>query len=86
MESFVLSNRSVIYIRLYKIEIHKTNKKTLKAKKMTVTFEATVIFLAEREGFEPSVATRTTTVFETVPFNHSGISPVYVPCAREIIP
>jgi hypothetical protein len=32
--------------------------------------------LAEREGFEPSVATRTTAVFETAPFNHSGTSPV----------
>lgn len=31
---------------------------------------------AEREGFEPSVATRTTTVFETVPINRSGTSPV----------
>ena len=34
------------------------------------------LFLAEREGFEPSVATRTTAVFETAPFNHSGTSPV----------
>ena len=31
--------------------------------------------LAGREGFEPSVDTRPTTVFETVPFNHSGTSP-----------
>src|SRR5512140_318067 len=31
--------------------------------------------LAERVGFEPTVATRATTVFETVPFNHSGTSP-----------
>ena len=31
--------------------------------------------LAERVGFEPTVATRTTTVFETVPFDHSGTSP-----------
>ncbi len=30
---------------------------------------------AERVGFEPTVATRATTVFETVPFNHSGTSP-----------
>ena len=30
---------------------------------------------AEREGFEPSVATRATTVFETVPIVHSGTSP-----------
>lgn len=30
---------------------------------------------AEREGFEPSFRTRRKTVFETVPFNHSGISP-----------
>ena len=32
-------------------------------------------YLAERVGFEPTVATRATTVFETVPFNHSGTSP-----------
>jgi hypothetical protein len=32
-------------------------------------------FLAGREGFEPSVDTRPTTVFETVPFNHSGTFP-----------
>ncbi len=32
-------------------------------------------FLAERVGFEPTVAQRTTTVFETAPFNHSGTSP-----------
>jgi hypothetical protein len=31
--------------------------------------------LAGREGFEPSVDTRPTTVFETVPFNHSGTFP-----------
>ena len=30
---------------------------------------------AERVGFEPTVAQGTTTVFETVPFNHSGTSP-----------
>ena len=30
---------------------------------------------AERVGFEPTVAQRTTTVFETAPFNHSGTSP-----------
>ena len=30
---------------------------------------------AERVGFEPTVDTRPTTVFETVPFNHSGTSP-----------
>ncbi|GEM_PF-3664109 len=30
---------------------------------------------AERVGFEPTEATRTSTVFETVPFNRSGISP-----------
>ena len=30
---------------------------------------------AERVGFEPTVATRATTVFETVPFNRSGTSP-----------
>ncbi len=32
------------------------------------------IFLAEREGFEPSVPF-STTVFETAPFNRSGTSP-----------
>ena len=31
---------------------------------------------AERVGFEPTVATGTTTVFETVPFNRSGTSPM----------
>ena len=31
--------------------------------------------MAERVGFEPTVATGTTTVFETVPFNRSGTSP-----------
>ena len=31
---------------------------------------------AERVGFEPTVGTSPTTVFETVPFNHSGTSPV----------
>ena len=31
---------------------------------------------AERVGFEPTVDTRSTTVFETAPFNHSGTSPV----------
>jgi hypothetical protein len=32
-------------------------------------------FLAERVGFEPTVTHWATTVFETVPFNHSGTSP-----------
>ena len=32
-------------------------------------------YLAERVGFEPTVTQRTTTVFETAPFNHSGTSP-----------
>jgi hypothetical protein len=31
--------------------------------------------LAEREGFEPSEPHCGSTVFETAPFNHSGISP-----------
>ena len=31
--------------------------------------------MAEREGFEPSELITSSTVFETVPFNHSGISP-----------
>ena len=31
--------------------------------------------LAERQGFEPWVRKRTT-VFETAPFDHSGISPL----------
>lgn len=30
---------------------------------------------AERQGFEPWVRARRTTVFETAPFDHSGISP-----------
>jgi hypothetical protein len=33
------------------------------------------VVLAEREGFEPSVPTRSTTVFETVPIDRSGTSP-----------
>ncbi len=32
---------------------------------------------AERVGFEPTVAARATTVFETAPFVHSGTSPIY---------
>ena len=32
--------------------------------------------LAERVGFEPTVGTSPTTVFETAPFNHSGTSPI----------
>src|SRR5512143_3219339 len=32
--------------------------------------------LAGRGGFEPPVDTRPTTVFETVPFNHSGTFPI----------
>ncbi len=32
--------------------------------------------MAEREGFEPSVRSRRTTVFETAPFDRSGISPL----------
>jgi hypothetical protein len=32
--------------------------------------------LAEGVGFEPTVATRTTTVFETVPIVHSGTPPM----------
>ena len=31
---------------------------------------------AERVGFEPTVDTRSTTVFETAPFGRSGTSPV----------
>jgi hypothetical protein len=31
--------------------------------------------MAERVGFEPTVETSPTPVFETGPFNHSGISP-----------
>ena len=43
--------------------------------------------VAERVGFEPTVAHRTTTVFETAPFNHSGTSPgsqaaLYTPAPR----
>ena len=33
-------------------------------------------FSAGRGGFEPPVDTRPTTVFETVPFNHSGTFPI----------
>ncbi len=38
---------------------------------------------AERVGFEPTVATRATAVFETAPFVHSGTSPV---SSQAIIP
>ena len=31
--------------------------------------------IAEKEGFEPPARTKRTTVFETAPFDHSGISP-----------
>ena len=34
--------------------------------------------VAERQGFEPWVRKRTT-VFETAPFDHSGISPLIGP-------
>ena len=34
------------------------------------------IFVAERVGFEPTVDRGPTTVFETVPFNRSGTSPI----------
>ncbi len=37
--------------------------------------EGKSISLAERVGFEPTVREVPTTVFETVPFNHSGTSP-----------
>ena len=39
-----------------------------------------VSILAGREGFEPSVETSPTTVFETVPFNHSGTFPWSYTC------
>jgi hypothetical protein len=38
--------------------------------------------LAEREGFEPSVPARGTTVFETAPIDRSGTSPVDGPVYR----
>ena len=34
------------------------------------------MFIAERGGFEPPEPTRSSTVFETAPFDHSGISPL----------
>ncbi len=34
--------------------------------------------MAERVGFEPTVPQSDTTVFETVPFNHSGTSPSWL--------
>jgi hypothetical protein len=39
--------------------------------------------LAERVGFEPTVAHRATTVFETVPFNRSA--PLQFPCQRLVL-
>ncbi len=38
--------------------------------------------LAERVGFEPTVQQSHTTVFETVPINHSGTSPRVSPTGR----
>jgi hypothetical protein len=39
-----------------------------------------MVRVAEREGFEPPVVVITTTVFKTVPFVHSGTSPLkYTP-------
>ena len=32
--------------------------------------------MAESEGFEPSIPTRSITIFETVAFDHSAISPL----------
>ena len=37
--------------------------------------ETWFLSLAEGVGFEPTVAIKTTTVFETVPFVHSGTLP-----------
>jgi hypothetical protein len=39
---------------------------------------ARALGMAERVGFEPTVPQSDTTVFETVPFNHSGTSPSWV--------
>ena len=33
--------------------------------------------MAEGQGFEPWVPVKGTTVFETAPFNHSGIPPLF---------
>ena len=40
--------------------------------------------MAERQGFEPWVHCKRTTVFETAAFNHSATSPitVYIPYLR----
>jgi hypothetical protein len=43
--------------------------------RQAVSFNDVGCFAAERVGFEPTVDTRPTTVFETVPFGHSGTSP-----------
>jgi hypothetical protein len=44
-------------------------------KQEALAFARALSGLAEGEGFEPSVAIKTTTVFETVPFVHSGTLP-----------
>ncbi len=44
-------------------------------KRKTVLLSNTVLLMAERVGFEPTVVARTTTVFETAPIGHSGTSP-----------
>ena len=46
------------------------------ARKITQNKAAFRARVAEREGFEPSVPARGTTVFETAPFDRSGTSPV----------
>lgn len=39
--------------------------------------EAGFVLMAEGVGFEPTVAMKATTVFETVPFVHSGTLPLF---------
>ena len=50
--------------------IAKGNKKAARASSAASSFP-----FAERGGFEPPEPTRSSTVFETAPFDHSGISP-----------
>ena len=45
-----------------------------------------VLVLAEKEGFEPPEGSSPSTVFKTVPFNRSGISPWAKIETRQILP
>jgi hypothetical protein len=67
------SSATWVFICLYAYE---GKPSTLQANKNPQVFGLEDhLCIAEREGFEPSVPARSTTVFETAPIDHSGISP-----------